>query len=78
MTKAKMAILKQAFEEEIGGGILQRKNKTILQLVDEGCLHPVSRSDGSGWLRVTFEGYELTHKGRLLFCESCSDASDVL
>ena len=77
MKRAMMEMLSKVFEEEIGGGMLQRNNKLLKELAHDGYVEHVSRKDGSGWMQVTCSGYILTQRGRITYCEHCANKEAV-
>jgi hypothetical protein len=74
MTKAELKILEKAYACEINDALtqqpvthlLQTKSKLAIQLAERGFL----KHTKDKWRGVTFEGYELTHAGRLAYCAS--------
>lgn len=82
MTKAELAILAKVFDREytaaIEGGIhlVQFKSKLAKSLAERGYLVEVTIELG-GRFPVKVTGYELTHLGRMTYCDSCGkDAGD--
>ena len=73
MTKADLNILNQAFVEEMRGLLFQCTSKQVKKLAEQGYLEPVTKHVGQGWPQVTCAGYQLTHKGRIAYCERCED-----
>ncbi len=72
--ESELKILENAFLAEINSGrgchLLQTKGKTAKKLADDGMLNKRKITLG-GKFPVTVEGYELTHAGRITYCDSC-------
>lgn len=74
MTKAELAALGKVFAAEINGRLpFQSKAKIFSYLQNDGLLEPMTRHFGAGRFAVTVTGYQLTHAGRIAYCESCTD-----
>ena len=77
MTKAELAILEEAFAKEVGsalsGGLhlIQRRSKVAKKLAESGHLAERTVSIGGGAFAVRVTGYELTHFGRMAYCDTC-------
>ena len=71
MTKADLKILENAFEREMRGGLLQTKSKRAIELANHGFLEFVEHREQTGLGIFIVEGYNLTHKGRIAYCETC-------
>lgn len=75
MNKRSLALLERAFVAEfeaatVGGlGLIQTKSKLAEKLEAEGYLAQCERHLG-GRLPVVVKGYELTHLGRITYCQS--------
>lgn len=76
MDGKRMKLLERAFEAEIdaalsGRGLHMMQTKSALAetMVEEGYLAKC-KATMSG---ATFEGYELTHFGRMAYCMTCED-----
>ena len=73
VTKATLKALEKVFAAEISGQLpFQSNAKIFRRLCEEGLLQPMERDFGCrrfGGLIVN--GYQLTHAGRLTYCESC-------
>ena len=73
MTKADLKILERAFALDIRGGLLQLKSKRVKQLAADGYLEHKKLIDTYAGMPFTIEGYVLTLKGNMAYCESCKD-----
>jgi hypothetical protein len=70
-----LAALEKVFAAEIEGRLpLQSKATIYRDLLAAGLVSWMERKFGTGAVAVTVTGYELTHRGRLLYCASCADA----
>jgi hypothetical protein len=69
--------LGRVFACEIEGRMLQSKAAIYRELVAAGLVEPAQRTYGKGWSAVTCSGYELTHRGRYLYCSSCDDGEPL-
>lgn len=75
MTKSEIIALEKVFAAEINGRLpFQSKAKIFGRLCDDGYIEPVSRNFGSDRFAVSVAGYQLTHLGRMTYCEACADA----
>lgn len=73
--KKTLAALEKVFVAEISGRLpFHSKAKIFRELQDRGLLEPMERTYGTGWSAITASGYQLTHAGRIAYCESCDDA----
>jgi hypothetical protein len=73
-TKAQLSALEKVFAAEINGNLpFQSKAKIFQCLCDDGYLEPMERKFGRDRWAITVTGYQLTHLGRLTYCESCPD-----
>ena len=73
LTKADVNALGKIFAAEINGNLpFQSKAQIYLELCDRGLAAPMMRRLGSGPFAVIVRGFELTHAGRLLYCEAVS------
>lgn len=76
MTKSELELLERAFNREIdaamtnGIHLVQSKSKAAKSLVDNGLLEKVEIKLG-GQFPVTVSGLQLTHAGRIAYCETC-------
>lgn len=81
MTKKELDLLESAFSAEVdsamsgGPPILQTKSEVAEGLVKDGLLEK-RQAYLLGWFPVVIEGYQLTHAGRLAYCESCKESGD--
>ena len=76
-TKATLRALGAVFAAEVNGRLpFQSKARIYRQLNSEELLQPMTRRFGAGPFAATVTGYELTHAGRFLYCESCDDAEE--
>lgn len=66
--KKVMDALGKVFACEIHGHIFQSKASIYRDLMAADLVAPAIRTYGSGWSAVTVSGYELTHRGRHLYC----------
>lgn len=73
MKKTELAILERVFEAEVRGALsrngihlFQTKSKLAKKLADEGYLIFTEMN----FQGMTISGYELTHLGRLTYCNS--------
>lgn len=71
MTKADLAVLEKAFCCEMEGRAFQSRSKRVQKLADEGYLIFRRNEDRSQRFAMTWEEYQLTHKGRIAYCETC-------
>jgi len=78
MNKQELALLEKAFCAEINAAMNQgihllqtKKAKLAEKLVNEGYLEKVALKRNAGGLTMTVTGYELTHQGRIAYCQSC-------
>jgi hypothetical protein len=75
MNKQELDILGKAFECEVNGalsgstGIFQSKSKVAEKLCIDGYLIKSERQ-AKGVLPMIIRGYELTHAGRFVYCNS--------
>lgn len=70
-TKAELRLLERAFACEISGRTFQpRPSKVLTRLAEVGAVERFDRVLRGTWPR-RIEGYELTHRGRIAYCESC-------
>lgn len=85
MTVAKTALtapvrrlLERVFAAEICGLLPYqcRESATVQAALEDGLINRVEAKMGSGPLRATVRGFELTHRGRILYCENCAAMSD--
>jgi hypothetical protein len=75
-TKKVLQALEKVFAAEIEGRVpFQSRAKVYSSLCDDGLLEPMTMELG-GRLPLTVSGYQLTHAGRITYCESCRDAPD--
>ena len=82
MTKAEMKVLEKVFAAEVEGRLpFQARSLLAHKLAKDGYLEPMER-----WFRsytpgslgpILVKGWQLTHRGRLTYCESCDDSSDA-
>lgn len=77
LTKADMAMLERAFTAEIEGRKFQTKSKRAKSLADRGYLMwtECDFPGVGGMMRV--EWFDLTHAGRIAYCDSCRGVGDV-
>jgi len=77
MTKADLKLLERIFDAEINNRLpFQSKSKRFEQLERDGMVATMSRIIGAGErFPVTVKGWQLTHAGRITYCESCGDPS---
>lgn len=82
MNKKELAVLEKAFDAEVrdalrgeGFGLIQTRSKLAVELVEKGMLQKKTVKLG-GRFPVTVEGYELTHAGRIAYCETCKDEEE--
>ena len=77
LRKSEVNALGRMFAAEIEGRLpFQSKAKIFRDLVEAGLASPVDRFFGSGAFTVRVSGYELTHAGRIAYCETCADAPE--
>ena len=75
-TKKVLRALEKVFTAEIEGRLpFQSRAKVYSSLCDDGLLAPMTIELG-GRLPLMVSGYQLTHAGRITYCESCRDAPD--
>lgn len=66
--------LGKVFSAEIEGRLpFQSKASIYRDLLAAGLVSWMERTFGQKWPFVTVVGYELTHRGRMLYCENCQD-----
>lgn len=72
-TKAELRLLERAFACEISGRTFQPRPSKVLEKLEaaEAIEHFAKVLPGRFPLYI--EGYELTHRGRIAYCESCRD-----
>lgn len=72
-TKAELAALERVFTAEIEGRLpFQSKARIYQRMADEGLIEPMKRAFGAGErFPVTVTGWQLTHAGRITYCDSC-------
>lgn len=77
MNKQELALLEKAFCAEINAAmnqgihLLQTKARLAEKMVNEGYLEKVALKRNACGLTMTVTGYELTHRGRIAYCQSC-------
>lgn len=71
MTLAEFKALENVFAAEIDGRIHQSNAKILSNLDNNGLVESLKRTL-PGRFPVTITGWVLTQRGRLLFCEECS------
>lgn len=72
-TKKVLQALEKVFDAEINGHLpFQSRAKVYSSLCDDGLLAPMMIELG-GRLPLTVSGYQLTHAGRIMYCESCRE-----
>ena len=79
LPKYKRAALEKVFGAEIRGRMLQSKARIYALLEEEEYVKQTTEIYGAGErFPVTATGWVLTHKGRIVYCESCGpyDESD--
>ena len=78
-TKETLTALARVFLAEIEGRLpFQSKAKIYQRLADDGLVQPMERVFGRRErFPVTCHGWQLTHAGRLLYCESCGAGEGV-
>jgi hypothetical protein len=75
MDKRTINLLGKVFEAEIAGRLpYQTKAKLAQEMCDSGLLEFSEIKEGA----LTVSGYSLTHRGRIEYCEQCSDIEDPL
>lgn len=76
VTRKILAALEKVFVAEIEGRLpFQSSAKVYSELSDGRLIEPMERVFG-GRFSVTVSGYQLTHAGRITYCESCRDQDD--
>lgn len=66
--------LEKVFSAEINGRLpFQSKANIYRDLTAAGLVAPMVSNFGSGVFAIAVSGYELTHRGRMLYCENCRD-----
>jgi hypothetical protein len=73
--KRVLTALGQVFAAEIEGRLpFQSRAKIMRELCEQGLLEPMERILGVGtWFPVIVRGYQLTHAGRITYCQSCDE-----
>jgi hypothetical protein len=75
-SKKVLHALEKVFIAEIEGRLpFQSRAKVYNSLCDEGLLTPMTMTLG-GRFPASISGYQLTHAGRIIYCESCRDYPD--
>ncbi len=72
MTKKDFKLLERVFEREISGHLLQSESKEYERLEAEGMVDFKNIVLG-GRFPVTIKGWVLTHRGRIAYCQECSN-----
>lgn len=74
LTKPVRRFLEAAFAAEICGALPYqcRESAAVRRALDEDLIDRVEYLMGSGPFKARVKGFELTHRGRLLYCESCA------
>ena len=78
-SKKVLQALEKVFAAEVEGRLpFQSRAKVYSSLCDDGLLEPMTMVLGgqSDRFPVTMSGYQLTHAGRITYCESCRDEPD--
>ena len=77
MTKTRMKMLERAFAAEVEDRLpFQSRSLLAHKLAEEGYLQPMEVSfkpDRFG--PIVVKGWQLTHAGRITYCQSCDDDS---
>jgi hypothetical protein len=73
--KSDLRILEKIFAEEINGSLYYGKAKRLEWLDENGYIEKV-KFVLRGHPSVSVEGWALTHKGRIEYCESCRGLED--
>lgn len=78
-TKKILVALERVFAAEINDRLpFQSKARIFIELVEQGYLEPMSRIFGAGTrFKVTVSGYQLTHLGRMTYCEYDDNTQDA-
>ncbi len=76
--KAVLTALEKVFAAEIDGRLPFQSKATIYRdMLAAGLVEIVVATFGKGAMAVTVSGYALTHRGRIIYCQSCKEADDV-
>lgn len=74
MKKKHLKILGAILEKEISNRLpFQSKSKLLTELKEMGMVEPLNAVFGSGAFAVHVSGWNLTHRGRIAYCETCED-----
>lgn len=74
-TKAVLKALEQVFGAEVEGRLpFQSKARIYTDMQVDGLVEPMSRTFGTRPSAVVVEGWQLTHRGRLIYSSSCDAA----
>lgn len=75
MKKADLKLLERVFAAEIENCLPYQPHKKSIhhyeRLESDGMVERMTRHFGKPPLVVTVEGWQLTHAGRITYCESC-------
>jgi len=75
-SKKVLQALEKVFAAEIENRLpFQSRAKVYSSLCDDGLLAPMTMELG-GRIPLTISGYQLTHAGRITYCESCRNEPD--
>ncbi len=78
-SRAVLNALEKVFTAEINGRLpFQSRAKIYRQLCDDGLLAPLEIVLGDPPFPVRVSGYQLSHAGRYLYCQSCDDGELVV
>lgn len=77
-SKIVLRALEKVFEAEINNRLpFQSKASIYRDLLAAGMVESIQRKFGTGPFAATCSGYALTHRGRIIYCESCKDPTDA-
>jgi hypothetical protein len=76
LTKRDFDLLGRVFAAEIGGSLPAQvgKSRAVASLHERGLIEPMAKIFGRGPLPVTVKGWNLTQRGRIIYCENCEGA----
>lgn len=74
MTQKHLKILESIFDMEVSSRLpFQSKSKLLTELEQMGMVEPMNAVFGSGAFAVHVSGWNLTHRGRIAYCDTCKE-----
>lgn len=78
VTKIVLKALEKVFAAEIHGRLpFQSKARIYRSMLATGLVENARETFGRGPFSVTISGYTLTHRGRIIYCQSCGEISNA-